>query len=81
MPSRVRSWLLGIGLTTAVVFAGGCKKETRSQPPTPEQVRTGIEESAERVRNNPNMTAQQKEQALRLLEGMKAAAQQQRNDE
>jgi hypothetical protein len=67
---------LAIGLAAG---ARGCKRDAKPPPPpTPEQIKTGIEQSAERVRNDPNLTRQQKEQALRLLEGIAASAQQQR---
>ncbi|NLH99201.1 MAG: hypothetical protein GX446_06885 [Chthonomonadales bacterium] len=54
---------------------GGCKREGKPiPPPTPEQVQTGVEQSKERVRNNPNLTPEQKEKALRMLDDMAAAA-------
>ena len=79
MRSVVRPLLMTVGVGAWLVCGiGGCKKaEKLPPPPTPEQLKSGIEDSAERVRNNPNLTPQQKEQALRLLQGMKAAAEQQ----
>jgi hypothetical protein len=79
MRSLVRVALAVVSVGAAVTGVGGCKKEAKlPPPPTPEQVKSGVEQSAERVRNNPNLTPQQKEQALRLLEGMAAAAEQQK---
>ncbi|NUQ70283.1 MAG: hypothetical protein HUU17_05610 [Chthonomonadales bacterium] len=62
----------------AAAGAGGCRKEAKPPPPpTQQQVESGLQKSVERVRNDPNLTPQQKEQALRMLEGMAAANRQQ----
>lgn len=75
--------LAAVCLATALLSAaGGCRREAKPPaPPTPEQVKSGIQRSMERVRNDPKLTPQQKEQALRLLEGMAASAQQPGRDD
>ncbi len=60
-------------LAFAVILCtlGSCKREAPAPPPpTPERVKAGVEATVERIRKDPNMTPQQKEQAIRALYGM-----------
>jgi len=79
MRSIVHPVLAAVGLAALLALGvGGCSRGAKPPPaPTPEQVKSGVQQSMERVRNDPNLTPQQKEQALRMLEGMAASAQQQ----
>lgn len=80
MRSIVHPVLSAIGVAMLLAAGvGGCGRGAKPPPPpTAEQVTSGIQQSAERVRNDPNLTPQQKEQALRMLEAMAASARQQR---
>lgn len=71
MPQGRTRALFIVPVCLALVGIVGCRREHEPPPPpTAEQVKAGVEQTAERIRNDPKLTPEQKEQAIRALYGM-----------